>query len=300
MANPYAEPVRVPIPAAEAPVDARLVRRLLADQLPDLAGRPVRHLGTGWDTEVYRLGDDLVVRMPRRELGATLLAREVAWLPHVAPGLPLAVSAPVATGGPGLGYPWLWAVCRYVPGRPLGAHALTGAAGARAADVLAGFLRALHRPAPAEAPRSGFRGVALEQRAPDVQRVMAAAPRALRPGLRRAWDQALAAGPHLGPDLWLHGDLHGLNVLAACGRITGIIDFGDLCAGDPATDLAVGWLTLDAPARDRLACALGVDAEAWQRGRGWAVLLGLMFLAHSDQVPQNAEIGLRALAEVLA
>lgn len=291
--------MRAPVPSAQVEVDTRLVRRLLRDQHPDLADRPLRRMGTGWDNEMFRLGSDLTVRVPRRELGARLISTELRWLPTLAPGLPLPVPTPVRAGAPTDFYPWRWAVCAYVPGRPPGAAALTGRPGVLAAAALAGFLRALHVPAPADAPRSPFRGVPLAQRSDSVAQALASAPVAQRTGIQRAWAEALGAPRHEGPDQWLHGDLHGLNVLAARGRITGVIDFGDLCAGDPATDLASGWLLFDGPGRQQMRAAMAVDDAAWARGRGWAVFFGLMFLAHSRDSPVNEAIGRRALSEVL-
>lgn len=292
--------MRRDVPPAEVAVDAHLVRRLLRSQHPDLAGQPLRRLGNGWDNAMFRLGRDLTVRVPRRELGARLIGTELQWLPELARGLPLAVPEPVRVGLPDEEYPWRWAVCRYVPGRVPGATGFAGRPGLIAAEDLARFLRALHVPAPVDAPHNPFRGVPLAQRSESVSTAVASAPAALRPRIRRAWDAAVAVPGHDGPGLWVHGDLHGLNIVASRGRITGIIDFGDLCSGDPATDLAVGWLVLDSPSRQRLRTLTGAGDAAWARGRGWALFLGLMFLAHSAQDPVNAAIGRRVLAEVLA
>jgi aminoglycoside phosphotransferase (APT) family kinase protein len=291
--------MRAPIPAAEVEVDAHLVRRLLRAQHPDLADRRLQRIGTGWDNEVYRLGLDLTVRVPRRELGARLMATELRWVPELAPGLTLPVPVPVRAGAPTDFYPWPWAVCAHVPGRPPGASAFTGVAGGRAARALAGFLSSLHVPAPSDAPRSPFRGVPLAQRSDSVARALSSAPAAQRSRIQRGWDEALRAPLYEGPDVWLHGDLHGLNVLAVRGRLSGVLDFGDLCAGDPATDLACGWLLLDRPGRELMREVLAVGDAAWARGRGWALFFGLMFLAHSADSPLNAAIGRRTLSQVL-
>jgi aminoglycoside phosphotransferase (APT) family kinase protein len=280
-------------------VDAALVRRLLRAQHPDLADRRLRRIGTGWDNVVFRLGSDLTVRVPRRELGARLIGTELRWLPELAGGLPLPVPTPVRAGEPTDFYPWRWAVCAHVPGRPLGAASLSAAAGARAAVVLAGFLHALHHPAPPDAPRSPFRGVPLAMRSESVARALDSAPPGQRTAVEQAWADALRSPMHAGPDRWLHGDLHGLNVLAARGWISGVIDFGDLCAGDPATDLACAWLILDRGGREQLRERAAADDAAWGRGRGWAVFFGLMFLTHSRGAPVNEAIGRRTLSEVL-
>jgi aminoglycoside phosphotransferase (APT) family kinase protein len=287
-----------PIPPAEVEVHAPLVRRLLRDQHPDLADRHLRRIGTGWDNVVFRLGSDLTVRVPRRALGAKLIETELRWVPQLAGALPLPVPTPLRAGGPTDFYPWRWAVCAHVPGRACGDVPFAGDAGQRAAIALAGFLRALHVPAPAEAPRSQFRGVPLDHRRESVAAALTSVPRRLRVPVERVWEEALEAAAHTGGDLWVHGDLHGLNVLASRGRITGVIDFGDLCAGDPATDLASAWLLLDGPGRERMRAELDVDDAAWARGRGWAAFFGLMFLAHSAESEVNASIGRRALEEV--
>jgi len=280
-------------------VDSHLVRRLLRSQHPDLADLPLRRIGSGWDNAVYRLGRDLTVRVPRRELGARLIGTELRWLPELSARLPLPVPTPVRAGEPSEGYPWQWAVCRYVPGRVPASRAFSGRDGLQAAEALAEFLRALHAPAPAGAPRNAFRGVPLAARSASFQSALGSAPVAQGPRIEQAWSEALRAPTHEGPDRWVHGDLHGLNVLAVRGRISGVIDFGDLCAGDPATDLAAGWLLLDGGGRERLRSLLAAEDATWSRGRGWALLLGLLFLAHSRDAPVNAAIGRRTLDQVL-
>ena len=291
--------MRRTVPPAEVVVDARLARRLLRAQHPDLAGLPLRRIGTGWDNVVFRLGSDLCVRMPRRELGAQLIATEARWLPSLATGLPLQVPTPLRTGEPGEGYPWHWTVCTYVPGRPLGAQSLRGDVGLRAAEDLARFLTALHLPAPAGAPANPYRGVPLGQRDDSVAPALAECEDMVRPRLEQVWWRAVAAPGFAGRPSWLHGDLHSLNVLVDRGRVTGVIDFGDMCAGDPATDVSVAWLVLDRDARALFRRRAAVDHATWQRARGWALFFGLMFAQHSVDAPVNASIGRRVLQQVL-
>jgi aminoglycoside phosphotransferase (APT) family kinase protein len=292
--------MRAPVPPAEVAVDARLARRLLRDQHPDLAGLPLRRVGTGWDNVIFRLGAELTVRIPRRALGAGLVDTELRWLPLLEEVLPLPVPTPVRAGRPTEHYPWSWSVCRYVPGRPIAADVPVGRAGIRAATDLAGFLAALHVPAPAGAPRNPVRGVALADRSEALRRALPAVGAADRARVAAAWRRALEASGPSTPATWVHGDLHGLNVLAAGRRISGVIDFGDLCAGDRATDLACAWLLLDAPGRRHLRAALAATDDQWERGRGWALYLSVMFLAHSAGAPGNERIGRRGLAEVLS
>ena len=234
------------MPAAEVEVSADLVRRLLADQHPDLARLPVEFLANGWDNELYRIGDRLIARLPRRALGAEIIKNEQRWLPRLAPGLPLPIPYPERTGVPAFGYPYSWSVVPYLPGVPAAEDRSFDPAGAAAA--LGGFLGALHVPAPADAPANPFRGVPLADRAGSF-----AANLALltghqdlldRDAVLRGWGAALAAPGYDGPPRWLHGDLHPANILVNDGQVSGVIDFGDITAGDPASDLSVAWMLL--------------------------------------------------------
>jgi aminoglycoside phosphotransferase (APT) family kinase protein len=106
------------MPAADVDVTTELVRRLLADQHPDLAGRPVEFLANGWDNAMFRLGDDLLARLPRREAAAQILLNEQRWLPVLAPKIQLPIPSPERTGLPARGYPFSWSVVPYLPGQP--------------------------------------------------------------------------------------------------------------------------------------------------------------------------------------
>ncbi|MER5640025.1 aminoglycoside phosphotransferase family protein [Kitasatospora sp. NPDC002227] len=286
------------MPAAEVPITVGLVRRLLAEQHPDLAGLPVSEPANGWDNLVCRLGDDLLVRLPRRAVAAEFLIREQRWLPELAGRLPLPVPAPVRTGHPTAEYPWPWSVVPYFPGRVAAEPDFTDPHAAAA--ELGAFLAALHVPAPPDAPANPFRGIPLAGRA---EGVLAALPH-LAPADRavavRCWDAALAAPAWAAPPRWLHGDLHPANLLTHHGRLSAVIDFGDLTAGDPATDLAVAWMLFSADHRATLRHSYAqADDATWTRAHGWALALALVFLTHSADNPLMHGIGERTLREVL-
>ena len=286
------------MPAAEVDVTPELLRRLLAEQHPDLAQLPVAVLANGWDNVVFRVGDDLLARLPRRELGARLVSHEQHWLPLLAAQLPLPIPAPVRTGRPGLGYPWPWSIVPYLPGQ---VAAETPPADLAAAAVsLGGFLAALHTPAPPDAPANPFRGVPLAERTDTVMRNLSTvADQVDRAAVRRAWATALAAPRWTEPPVWVHVDLHPANILVHDGRISGVIDFGDLTAGDPAADLSVGWMLLPAGCHPAFRAAAGASDSSWARATGWALALGLVYLAHSADNPQLAAVGRRTLSAVL-
>jgi aminoglycoside phosphotransferase (APT) family kinase protein len=267
-------------PPAELHIDDRLVRGLLRQQHPDLAGAPLMRIDVGWDNVVYRLGDDHGVRLPRRQAAVALIENEQKWLPLLAERLPVAVPQPVRVGRPNDDYPWPWSITRWLAGAP----ADLAPPGAAQASRLAAFLRALHRPGPPDAPRNPVRGVPLQQRVvagrDRLDRLHALADVAARitPAVRRRWETALAAPPAT-EAVWLHGDLHARNVLVTDGAICGVIDWGDMTTGDPATDLAVVWsLFDDRRARARCLDEYGATSEMRARAAGWAVLFGSMLL----------------------
>lgn len=281
---------------AEIELTAELVRELLRDQQPDLADRPLTLGARGWDNQMWRLGDDLAVRLPwQTETADALLLKEHTWLPVLAPLLPLPVPVPQRLGQPSARYPHPWIVTTWVPGIP--ADRAPATRSGPAADALAAFLTALHRPAPGGAPEGRGRGGALTQVARGVTRQFGAMtdlytavteteqePAPEPDTVRAIFDDAVTAPGWEGPPLWLHGDLHPANLLTADGKFCGVVDFGDLCAGDPALDVAACWIVLpdhEAVERFRAACPLATDNATWRRARGWAVwrALGCLVIA---------------------
>lgn len=288
-----------PPPPAEAAIDEDLIRALLSEQHPDLADEPLRRVAAGWDNESWRVGSDLVVRLPRREAAVPLVDHEQRWLPLLAPQLPLRVPTPVRHGQPSGRFPWPWTIASWVPGRPSAED--PPADGWRAAVDLGRFLAALHVPAPPDAPRNPYRGVPLTERDAAVRGRLVELDGVIDvEAVTAVWDAAVALPHRSGPPVWIHGDLHPLNVIVDGGHITGVIDFGDITAGDPATDLAVAWMLLPPATHGTFRAAVGIDDATWGRGQGWAVALGLAYLAMSAGNPTMAMIGRRTLDAVVA
>jgi aminoglycoside phosphotransferase (APT) family kinase protein len=291
-------------PAAEVEIGPDLVRALLEAQHPDLAGRPLVPLASGWDNELLRLGDDLLVRLPRREIAAELVRHEQRWLPELAPRLPLPVPAPVRVGRPGSGYPWPWSVLPMFAG-DIAALVRLGDPAA-SAHLLGRFLGALHRPAPEDYPVNPLRGVPLSARDAMTRARIAELDGSIdAPVARRRWREALDVPSWPGVPMWLHGDLHPANLLVERGELSAVLDFGDITGGDPATDLGVAWMLLPtsehASLRDgyRASRGVAIDDDTWQRGRGWALSVSLAFLQHSADHPVMAGIAARTLERVL-
>ncbi|WP_197679786.1 aminoglycoside phosphotransferase family protein [Microlunatus soli] len=288
------------MPTAEVDVTAELVQKLIMGQHPDLADEPLTLIANGWDNVIFRLGADLTVRLPRRAAAAQLVINEQRWLPELADGLPVPVPTPVRIGRPAEDYPWHWTIGRWLPGRPL--IDIPVADRSAVAGPLAEFLAALHRPAPDDAPYNPVRGVPLVDRTALAAEHFESGHVTDGERLRPLWLEALAAPARSGPPLWVHGDPHPANVLADHG-LAAVIDFGDITGGDPATDLATGWLSFDRSGRqifrDRYTRLTGVDDATWVRARGWAIAIGMALVVNSDDHPQLLAVGRHGLASVL-
>lgn len=263
-------------PPAEIDITLELVRALLRAQHPDLAEAPLQPVAEGWDNAVFRLGPHLAVRLPRRLAAVQLLVKEQTWLPQLARRLPLPVPTPVRVGLPGEGYPWPWSVVPWLEGVPADMCPADSNQGA----ALAAFFDALHVPAPDNAPLNDWRGCALSDRRVVIEQRMNRLGSDMIPTVGRVeeiWTRALEA-PLDAPATWLHGDLHTQNVLVDGGRLSGVIDWGDLCHGDRATDLAAIWMLLgDIAARETaIRMCRNVSEATWIRARGWAIFFGVL------------------------
>ena len=287
-------------PAADLHVTIELVRALLSEQHPDLADLPIASVAAGWDNFIFRLGSDLALRMPRRAVAAELIQSEQTWLPVLAPRLSLAIPTPQRIGVPGCGYPWHWSVVPWFEGT-CADNLRFDAAQARA---FARFLLELHQPAPAGAPHNPVRGVPLSERAGVVGERLERLRRLgswITSAVEESWHAALAAPPSAA-GVWLHADLHALNVLAREGHIHAVIDWGDLTAGDPATDLASVWMLFeDGAARHALLDVYAPAQALLERARGWAVSFGTVLLETGlTNSPRHAEIGAATLRRLAA
>lgn len=285
-------------PSAEYSLDEDGVRALLRTAAPQLADLPLSLFAAGWDNAMWRLGVDLVVRLPRRALAVSLITNEQRALPEIGPALAalgIRTPIPVLSGVPNDAFPRPWSVVPWIDGSP--ALASSRVANSSWAPRLAEALRSLHAAAPGDAPRNPVRGRALKTR-DDAMRPRLDAL-STRSALRDAWAAGLAAAPSA-ERVWIHGDLHPGNILVHEGSLTALIDFGDVTVGDPAYDLASAWLLFDAPGRQAFRAATGhrYDDATWVRARAWAAYIALMLLTQSDDRPDHLAVGQSTAAEL--
>jgi aminoglycoside phosphotransferase (APT) family kinase protein len=254
----------------ELEIDEALVRALLAEQFPDWADLPLERAGDGTVNVIYRLGDELSVRIPRRKGPDVEEDIEFRWLPVLAPHLTVAIPKPVARGRPGAGYPWFWSVHTWLEGH-LPTEPLP-------VEDVAALVSALQRIDTAAAPEPDYgRGRPLSHRDPYVRDAL---ERVAAPGALELWERAVGAPEWKEARVWVHADLDRRNVLVHDGRLTGVLDWGGLGVGDPALDVMVAWKLVAREERDRFRELLDVDDATWLRAQGWAVSQALIALGY--------------------
>jgi aminoglycoside phosphotransferase (APT) family kinase protein len=292
-----------PMPAAEVEITEELVRDLLADQHPDLADLSLLEISGGWDNALFRLGNSSVVRMPRRAVAVPLLENEHRWLPELALRLPIRIPVAQRVGRPGRGYPWPWSVRTWIEGETaVRSVPITDPDVGRS---LGAFLQTLHVPAPVDAPSNLVRGVPLSTRTPRMLKYIEAVSDIVdAKRILGTWEQVVGLPLWSDPDVWIHGDLHPANVILSHGRIAAIIDFGDMTAGDPATDLAAAWMLFSPEVRSvfREAAATPlrpIDDNTWSRAKGWALTMNLAWLSMSANDEETTAMTRVAIDAVL-
>lgn len=306
-----------PLHDDELLIDVRLVRALVDRDLPAFASVPLSALGASGSTNaLFRLGDELLVRIPRQPGGSATIEKEARWLPQIGPLLPVSVPEIVALGDPGFGYPERWSVVRWIEGEvPPVLDPTVGAAApndrlARDLGSVVNALGCIDVPADAHADPQlrWYRGEPLATQDVRTRRVVEAC-RAI-PGLDvdldavlEVWKRAMAipgieqpASPR-----WYHGDLLAENLLVRERRLTAVLDFGGLAVGDPTVDLIVAWEVLEAGAREVFRSAVGADDQSWLRGRAWALSLALgTFPYYWATMPDRCASRLAIVRAVLA
>jgi aminoglycoside phosphotransferase (APT) family kinase protein len=286
--------------ADELDVGVDLVRRLVRAQFPgwaELTLTPVVSAGTV--NALYRLGDDMVVRLPRVERARAGVEHEHEWIPRLSPLLPVAIPALLGKGAPGEDYPLPWSVFRLIEGENPTADGLE--APDRLAQDVAIFIAALRRIDPTGAPPA-YRGGSLMTRDREVHMWITNLQGAVDTDVvMEVWEKSLQAPVWTRSPVWVHSDLLPGNLLISRGRLSGVIDFAASGVGDPACDLIVAWNLLPPSARTAFRAVLEADDATWARGRGWALSMGLGALSYyRDTNPVMATNGQHVIREVLA
>jgi aminoglycoside phosphotransferase (APT) family kinase protein len=282
----------------EAEISAELVHRLLVTQFPHLSDLTVAAVqSTGTVNAIYRLGNELCVRLPRVERWVDDLINELEWLPRLAGHLPLTIPEPVAKGEAGSGYPFPWAIYRWIEGETFDSSDVVDEN--QAAIDLASFISELRRVDRSGAPNSGRRP--LIQLDETTRAAIESLPSDLdTEQIVTAWENSLRAPEWDGHAVWIHCDLLPPNLLVEGGRLRAVIDFGAAGVGDPAQDVTPAWSVFGQSARSLFRSLLEVDAPAWLRARGYALHQAVLIIPYySETNPAFVSMARRTVAEVL-
>lgn len=271
--------------------------------MPAYADAPVRRLESSGSTNaLFRLGEHLLVRLPRQPGGSETISKEATWLPVLGPLLPVSVPEVVAVFEPDREYPERWSVVRWIDGahpevvdpdtsvdprrEDLAKSLATLTCALRQAEVPTGAVSSPHL--------QWYRGEPLATM-DQATRENIARCRTLEnfgfdlDAAEQTWAEAMklpGAADRTTPR-WYHGDLAAENLLVRDGALTAVLDFGGLAVGDPTVDLVVAWEVLDPPARELFRRQVGVDAATWLRGRAWALSITLMIWYYWTTMPER-------------
>jgi aminoglycoside phosphotransferase (APT) family kinase protein len=260
-------------------IDAELVRRLIRQQFPQWAGLPVNPVEQqGWDNRTFRIGREVLARLPSKYAYASQVEKEQSWLPRIAPHLPLSIPKPIGMGLPGFGYPWSWSIYGWIVGEPAEQALIDDLVGF--ARELARFLGALHAIDATSGPPAGqhsfFRGGSLATYDKETREaIKRLSDQTQASAAEELWNAALATEWEFAP-VWVHGDVAPGNLLVSQGRLCAVIDFGCLAIGDPACDLAIAWTFFEGKSREEFRGGLCLDKATWLRGRAWALWKALI------------------------
>ncbi|PCE23984.1 aminoglycoside phosphotransferase [Paraburkholderia acidicola] len=284
-------------------IDDQLVHRLIQAQFPEWGNLPVQMVKPGgWDNRTFRLGNDMLVRMPSGPAYAAQVEKEHRWLPKLASQLPLPIPTPLVRGMPDNGYPWSWSIYRWIEGEPAKAELIKDMN--QFAGSLAEFLDALHQidveDGPLAGPHNFHRGGQLAVYDQEIREALIELRDHIdASAVERLWNVALQSDWQASP-VWVHGDVAFGNLLVTDGRLSAVIDFGCSAVGDPACDLVIAWTQFSGTSRATFRNKLSFDNGTWDRARGWALWRACIVAAKHNGNQREVESSLAVVNEVLS
>lgn len=253
-----------------------LAYKLIKEQFPEYAHLPISEVEKqGHDNRTYRLGNDLLIRMPTAESYALKVPKEQQLLPQLAQYLNTPIPAPMKMGHSSVDYPFPFSIYKWLPGQSINLLTLSDQEKEQLAFDLATFLKELQDitgiPGPTPGQHNWWRGDHVSVYDSGAREQISKLAQII--DCKRAldlWEQACSTQWSKAP-VWIHGDFAIGNMLIEHGKLSAIIDFGGIAVGDPACDLVIAWTYFSGSARDIFMKKMGLDADTWLRARAWAL-----------------------------
>jgi len=283
----------------EIMIDTTLVHNLIAEQFPEWAHLPLLYVvSSGTDHALYKLGDNMVIRLPRIACAAQQIDKEFKWLPQLAPHLSVAIPKPLVKGKPTKEYPYPWLISHWLEGKN-GIEAFFDTM--NAAKTMAQCIKEMRSVNTVNAPlASGYRSKPLYESDTEIRKAIAESADIIdAQAVTKAWKKALDAPMWDEIPTWTHTDLHAGNILIQEGKISAIIDFGLGGLADPACDIQVAWTLLDTESRLLFRSLMDIDDATWERSKGWALRFVNAIPYYRNTNPTLVNIAIHAINEVL-
>lgn len=257
-------------------ITPNLARELIAEQFPEYARLPITSVEKqGRDNRTYRLGMNMLIRMPTAESYALKVAEEQALLPKLAPHLSLSIPAPIKMGTPSKSYPYPFSIYNWLEGVSINLLVLDKDCLEKLALDLAKFLKELqsitHVEGPAPGQHNWWRGDHVSVYDTGARKQISELSAIIdQTKAIKLWDQACKTKWNKSP-VWIHGDFAIGNMLLKENKLSAIIDFGGMALGDPACDLVIAWTFLKEKSRDLFFQGMDLDEDTWLRAKAWAL-----------------------------
>lgn len=286
-------------------LDAELAKKLIVTQFPEYADLNITDVEQqGHDNRTYRIGNDMLIRMPTAESYALKVPKEQELLPKLAKHLSVAIPEPIKMGKPSDDYPYPFSIYKWLDGQSANHITLDVQTSENIAFQLAKFLKELQAITDVEGPGPGqhnwWRGAHVSVYDNDSREQMTHLAGAIdSSSAMNLWERACATKWNKSP-VWIHGDFVASNILIKDNKLSGVIDFGGTAMGDPACDLVIAWTYLSGTARNIFIYEMSLDDNTWLRARAWALWKATFELCNiTDKNSTESSIQKRIINEVI-
>lgn len=278
---------------ADIDVQVEQVKRCLLEQFSTLLPlNNIRLIGEGWDNRVFLVNEKVIFRFPRRKVAAELIAHENRVLPQLQSHFSLRMPNPIYQGKPSESYPYSFQ--GYVHLEGTSGEDLSQENRLASLRPLSVFLKQLHAINQKQALILGA-----EPQVFDKTRVQKAITT-----FKERVNQLISLNPvsiniqeinnevekiqdiELPDSLSLvHGDLHFKHLVFKYGKLTSVIDWGDLGINHPVVDLAIIWGFYPSKYHSIFHEIYGcVDQITWNYARFLALYMAFTFFLYGQDI----------------